>query len=249
MLSKEVKDLLIKRAIKYESVDFLEKDPSWFMHQVKGDYNKEVMAFIASSLSYGSREQFIKKIDLIFQYSKKDAYGWVKQGEFLKDIPDDKNKSFYRLTTCYDFNLMLKALREMLIKWESIGNFIKANSYDGLSAIKAITAYFSLYGVKTIIPKDTNSACKRICMFLRWMVRDSSPVDLGLWKDFIDKRTLIIPMDTHVVQEARNLGLITSKTVSLSSAIKLTNILKEVFPLDPLKVDFALFAFGVEKKS
>jgi uncharacterized protein (TIGR02757 family) len=83
-------------------------------------------------------------------------------------------------------------------------------------------------------------------MFLRWMVRDDSPVDLGLWKDIIDKRTLIIPMDTHVMQEANKLGLINSKTASMSSAMKLTAKLKEVFPDDPLKGDFALFGVGVD---
>ena len=83
-------------------------------------------------------------------------------------------------------------------------------------------------------------------MFLRWMVRDDSPVDLGLWKDIIDKRTLIIPMDTHVMQEANRLGLISCKTASMSSAIKLTNKLREIFPDDPLKGDFALFGVGVD---
>lgn len=82
-------------------------------------------------------------------------------------------------------------------------------------------------------------------MFLRWMVRDGSPVDIGLWSDIIDKRTLIMPMDTHVLQEATRLGLMTSKAASMSSAIKLTERLREVFPEDPLKGDFALFGVGV----
>lgn len=82
-------------------------------------------------------------------------------------------------------------------------------------------------------------------MFLRWMVRDSSPVDLGIWNKLIDKRTLIIPLDTHVLQEAHKLKLINSKTASMSVAIKLTEKLKEIFPEDPLKGDFALFGYGV----
>ena len=84
-------------------------------------------------------------------------------------------------------------------------------------------------------------------MFLRWMVRDNSPVDLGLWSEFIDKRTLIMPMDTHVVQEAIALGLLNSKSNSMSNAIKLTDKLTEIFPEDPLKGDFALFGYGVNK--
>lgn len=79
------------------------------------------------------------------------------------------------------------------------------------------------------------------------MVRDKSPVDLGLWSEFIDKRTLIMPMDTHVVQEAIALGLLNSKSNSMSNAVKLTNKLSEIFPDDPLKGDFALFGYGVNK--
>ena len=84
-------------------------------------------------------------------------------------------------------------------------------------------------------------------MFLRWMVRSGSPVDLGLWSDFIDRRTLIIPMDTHVVQEANALGLLNGKCASMSAARRLTARLAQVFPDDPMKGDFALFGYGVNK--
>ena len=82
-------------------------------------------------------------------------------------------------------------------------------------------------------------------MFLRWMVRDGSPVDLGLWADRIDKKSLIMPLDTHVLTEASRLGLITSRCTSMSAARRLTAALAEVFPDDPLKGDFALFGYGV----
>jgi uncharacterized protein (TIGR02757 family) len=84
-------------------------------------------------------------------------------------------------------------------------------------------------------------------MFMRWMVRDGSPVDLGLWSEFIDKRSLFIPLDTHVMQEARHLGLIAGKTASWKTVMNLTEALKEVFPDDPAKGDFALFGYGVDK--
>ena len=81
-------------------------------------------------------------------------------------------------------------------------------------------------------------------MFLRWMVRDGSPVDLGLWT-FIDKRTLIMPLDTHVLQEAARLKLISGKTASMRTAAQLTETLRQAFPDDPLKGDFALFGDGI----
>ena len=78
------------------------------------------------------------------------------------------------------------------------------------------------------------------------MVRTASPVDLGLWSDIIDRRTLIMPMDTHVVQEAMRLGLLTSRSTSMTNAIRLSERLAQYFPDDPLKGDFALFGLGVD---
>ena len=83
---------------------------------------------------------------------------------------------------------------------------------------------------------------------MRWMVRDGSPVDLGLWSDIIDRRSLIMPMDTHVVQQSMRLGLLSSSSASMSSALRLTSAMSQVFPDDPLKGDFALFGYGVNNK-
>lgn len=85
-------------------------------------------------------------------------------------------------------------------------------------------------------------------MFLRWMVRDGSPVDLGLWSDFMDRRTLIMPLDTHVVQESLRMGLLKSRTASMGTARRLTDAMLEIFPDDPLKGDFALFGLGVDEE-
>lgn len=242
---ENVENLLRKYAVQYETADFLPADPSWFMHQVEGERNREVTAFIASCLSYGSRKQFMPKIQSIIDMADGDVYGWIVGGKFVHDIPDDDTSCFYRLYTKHTMYTLFAALRQMLGEYGSIGGYVKSNATDGFSAVKAITDYFASKGIETIIPKNTTSACKRVCMFLRWMVRDSSPVDLGLWSGFIDKRTLIIPMDTHVLQEACRLGLLESKTASMAAARKLTSRLAEIFPDDPLKGDFALFGYGV----
>lgn len=112
-------------------------------------------------------------------------------------------------------------------------------------AIEAICDYFNRKGVIGIVPKNTTSCCKRVCMFLRWMVRTDSPIDLGLWASFIDKKTLIIPLDTHVAQQAIRLKLTYSRTATMKTAQDITTQLLKVFPDDPLKADFALFGFGI----
>ena len=111
----------------------------------------------------------------------------------------------------------------------------------------AICRHFAAYGASKVVPKNTASACKRVCMFLRWMVRGGSPVDLGLWADIIDRRTLVMPLDTHVVQEARRMGLLTGGTASMAAARRLTDAMLRIFPDDPLRGDFALFGLGVDE--
>jgi uncharacterized protein (TIGR02757 family) len=142
----------------------------------------------------------------------------------------------------------LHAYQQLLQEHGTLGNLLRHQAHDGLSAVGSICRYFSQHGISVVVPKDTQSACKRVCMFLRWMVRSNSPVDLGLWSDFIDRRTLIIPMDTHVLQQSVNLGLLSSKTATMSTARRLTEALAEIFPDDPLKGDFALFGHGVNSK-
>lgn len=241
-----VKDTLIQLAEIYENPGFLVNDPSWFMHQVQGLLNQETMAFIASSLSYGNRKMFFPKIERVRQASNGEVYQWVRNGSFLNDIPAD-DECFYRLYTNRTFRNYLIVLQQLLLKYKSIGQYVADNSKDGFGAVKSIVDYFSRNGVSGIIPKNTTSSCKRICMFLRWMVRDGSPVDLGIWSSFIDKRTLIMPLDVHVVEEARCMGFFPGRSVSMNAAQKLTLKMKEVFPDDPLKGDFALFGYGVNK--
>ena len=238
--------LLQELASKYETKEFLKDDPSWFMHQVNGASNQELLAFIASSLSYGKRELFFPRIQNIMNLAEDDVFNWVKRGYFRRDIPNNEN-CYYRLYTNHTILSFLEAIKKLIDEYGTLGDFVYQESSDGYSAILAITKYFSNYGIKTIIPKDASSACKRICMFLRWMVRDNSPVDLGLW-NFIDKSTLIIPLDTHVLQEACDLGLLQNKTATMSVARKLTAKLSDIFPEDPTKGDFALFGYGINKK-
>ena len=239
------RDRLIALAEKYETPSFLEGDPSCFMHQVHGSLNQELMAFIASSFSYGSRKQFLPKIALFLQWSEGDVVTWITSGKYRDDIPDDRC-CFYRLQCNHDVLLFLSALKDLYEKGGGIRSLFPKRMISGYEALKYITDYFRDKGTNGIIPINTSSPCKRLCMFLRWMVRDSSCVDMGLWSNIIDKRTLIIPLDTHVLQESYNMGLIQTKTVSMKTAITLTETLRTIFPNDPLKGDFALFGLGVD---
>lgn len=229
---------------RYETSEFISADPCFSVHAVDGTKNKETIGFIASSISYGQRKQFLPLIKRIIDISGGETYEWVRSGAFLGDI-DDSPRCFYRLYTCHDMVALLSRLRQMISDNGGIGEYVCGNAHTGIDAVKLLTSYFSATEASKIIPKDTTSACKRLCMYLRWMVRDGSPVDIGLWSDAIDKRTLIMPMDTHVMTQACRLGLLSAKTGSMKTAQRLTAAMLDVFPNDPLRGDFALFGYGV----
>ena len=253
--AKSLQNRLLTLANKYETSSFLNGDPSWFMHQVIGKRNQETIAFIASCLSYGSRQVFLPRIQYLLDCSRSEPYEWIRIGRYTLDIPND-NQCFYRLYTNTMMHGLFHALQTMYEEYGDMENYIRCYAKlnkekpqtDAIIAIEAICDYFLKHEAIGIVPKSTTSSCKRVCMFLRWMVRTDSPVDLGIWSDLIDQRSLIIPLDTHVIQQSLQLGLITSKTASMSVARKLTDKLLKIFPNDPLKADFALFGYGVNQK-
>lgn len=248
-VDKAIAEMLRGYADKYETRDFIVGDPSWYMHQVEGNLNRESMAFLASVFSFGSREQFMPKIASLLEWSRGDIDNWLRSGEFRQRFLPDDTHCFYRLYTYGNTARFLEAYSRLLNSHGSLGEYVHANASAGIEAVASICKYFGDCGAGAIVPKDTTSSCKRVCMFMRWMVRDNSPVDLGLWSSFIDKRTLIMPMDTHVVTQSVRLGLLTSRTASMSAARRLTMAMSTVFPDDPLKGDFALFGYGVNNKN
>ena len=217
------------------------------MHQVKGAKNQEVMGFFASCLSYGSRKQFLPKIEWLRTQSEGEPYRWVAEGAFEDALPTDDKACFYRLHTVGDIRKLLHAQRKMLNEYGTMGIFVERNATDALSAISALCRYFAQEGASGIIPHDTTSACKRMCMFLRWMVRDGSPVDLGLWSSFIDKANLYVPLDIHVLQTANQLEIARVKSAGWKAVVDLTQQLGEAFPSDPARGDFALYGYDIDR--
>lgn len=243
-MDADVKKRLIACADLYETDRFMQGDPSWFMHQVEGTVNRETTAFVASCLSYGSRKLFMPKIQQLLDMAEGDLYQWICSRKYRIDIPDSPT-TFYRLQTHHHMRQLFDALHTLFLSHRSLGNYLQSQAVStATEALEALVHHFSAWDVGHLVPHTTGSSCKRVCMFLRWMVRDGSSVDLGLWT-FIDKRTLLMPLDTHVLQEAARLKLISGKTASMRTAAQLTETLRQVFPDDPLKGDFALFGDGI----
>ena len=244
-LGAELRRTLAEYAERYETAAFLDGDPSWFMHQVEGDANREATAFVASALSFGSRSQFMPKIHSLLDAADGDIDSWVRSGRFSRSIRRGSCDCFYRFHTHGAMHDFLEEYRRVLDEFGTLGALVRGEALgDGLRAVKSICGRFA-QGGGGVVPKDATSACKRVCMFLRWMVRGGSPVDLGLWEGFIDRRTLVVPLDVHVARESVLLGLVPCAGSTMSSARRVTAALAEAFPDDPLKGDFALFGLGV----
>ncbi|MCR4822228.1 MAG: TIGR02757 family protein [Treponema sp.] len=240
---------LIGLAQKYESADFLLKDPSQFMHRYSKVAEAEAVAFIAANLAFGRRDQILSHVELILSQCKSSPLDWILSKKYLDFFPENKI-SFYRMYTNADMRLFFEGLRKILESSESIGDFFKKKwekeslkeGRDKIYLHQVISSAFS--PDCALLPHSKSSAAKKVNMLLRWMVRDNSPVDLGLWKWF-DKKNLLMPLDTHVMQQSVELGLIQSKSANLKTALELTKKVAGIFPDDPVKADFALFGLGV----
>ena len=253
-MTEELKQKLRVLAQKYEVTSFTEKDPSQFLAHYSDTKNTEVAAFIASLLAFGNRKQFIPKISYILAPADEtsgDIASWLKtrafRNTFISPCGDSSDK-FYRFYSYHDMTDLFESLCAVLEE-STLGE--KVHSEWQKTGEHPAQILGSLFKNCVIVPKGKNSANKRLHMFLRWMVRTDSPVDLGLWTWF-DQKDLIIPLDTHVLQQSVELGLLSSEKkghlppASLKTALKITQALKEVWPADPCKGDFALFGLGVD---
>ena len=204
-------------------------------------YNNEYIALIAALFAYGNVKAIMKFLNSLD----------------LKNLKS--NESYYRFQTKEDVKEFLKTIENMKKDYSLNELFLKGykkeeNIIDGLreiiKTIYKINPYTSKgyeFLIGKIPPHKTKgvSPYKRWNMFLRWMVRDTSP-DLGLWKN-VKKSDLIIPLDTHTHKVSLNLGLLKRKTYDLQAAVELTEKLKEFDKKDPLKYDFALYRIGQYK--
>ena len=247
-----MKKLLTSLADKYEIASFCDEDPSQFLCWYKKDTtNIELASFIAAMLAFGNRSQFIPKIRQILQTADSSSGSisdWLKTHANKKDFPTG-TKKFYRFYSYDDMQIFFDELAAILISSKSLGQYFKTR-WEQASTKQPAPHLADIIGQSfpksRIVPKGKSSANKRLHMFLRWMVRQNSPVDLGLWS-WYPASELLIPLDVHVMQEASRLGLIpVNAAASRKTAVALTEKMAQIFPGDPCRADYALFGLGVD---
>lgn len=253
-MSDYILNLLNEKYEQFNQPNFIANDPVSIPHQFTLKQDIEIMGFIAATLAWGQRKTIINKCNELVQLMDGAPYDFIKnhQDTDLKRFLSFKHRTFNNTDTLYfieffkDFYAKHKSLEEAFTKGLTTES---VNTKTALENFQQI--FFSLedYPVRTrkhIATPARNSSCKRINMFLRWMVRkDDKGVDFGIWQN-ISPAQLVCPCDVHVERVGRKLGLISRPKTDWQMAVELTQNLKQLDPTDPVKYDFALFGLGVE---
>ncbi len=240
----EIKIFLDEIYEKYGRKEFIEKDPIKYVHIFKEPEDMEIVGFIASTLSLGRIDQIFRAMDkLLLIIGEKPKEFFMEEKDFKGTL---KNFS-YRFFRGNDMENFFERIGWIVKNYGRIKNlFLKHWNKDKNMKI-AIHNFVSEIGVKNsfLLPDPMKgSPCKRLNMFIRWMVRKDD-VDTGFWSE-IEKSNLIIPLDTHISRIGRILGLTNRKSNDWKTAEEITNSLKEFDPEDPLKYDFPLCRAGIE---
>lgn len=255
-MKDKLKLMLDECVLKYNHSSFLKDDPIGIPHQFSKKQDIEIVSFWTAMLAWGQRKTIINKSRELFERMDNAPYDFIKnhEEEDRAAFLDFKHRTFQATDTLY----FLEFLQWYYRQYDSLeAAFVQNLHPDDLHVGNALagfkTLFFSLPDApkrtrKHIASPVTKSTCKRLNMFLRWMVRDASTgVDFGIWHN-IKTAQLLIPLDVHVDRVARRFGLIERKQTDWLTVLELTEKLRIFDPEDPVKYDFALFGLGVLEK-
>lgn len=251
-----LQEFLDAKVIRYNQPAFIESDPVSIPHIFTQPQDREIIGFFAATLAWGQRKTIINKCKELIRLMDGAPYDFIcnHQEEDLKRFLNFKHRTFNATDTLY----FIAFFRQYFQQHNSLENaFARFLQPSDLTVGPALMGFRNLFFSLEYAPSRTrkhvatpaaNSACKRLNMFLRWMVRkDNKGVDFGIWSR-ISPAQLVCPCDVHVDRVARKLGLITRKQTDWLTALELTENLRKLDPIDPVKYDFALFGLGVEEK-
>ncbi|RVU03083.1 TIGR02757 family protein [Mucilaginibacter limnophilus] len=253
-MTDNLKAFLDAKVAQYNQPNFIANDPVCIPHMFSKKQDIEIMGFWAATLAWGQRVTIIKKCKELIGLMDGAPYDFIinhKEPD-LKKLLSFKHRTFNDVDTLY----FIHFFRQHYEKFESLEDaFIPSGGdYSPFRGLGGFRSYFmSLPDFpqrtkKHVSSPSQNSTCKRLNMFLRWMVRkDNNGVDFGIWNK-IKPADLIMPCDLHVDRVARKLTLIQRKQTDWQTAVELTDNLRQFDPADPVKYDFALFGLGIEEK-
>ena len=247
-----IKNLLDDAVERLNNKAFIGNDPISVPHQFTKKQDIEIAGFFAATFAWGNRTTIINKSNELMQLMDLAPFDFIlhhKESD-LKQL----NNFVHRTFNSSDLLYFIAALNRMYKENKSLEQvFIKHSAHQQFTMEQALKDFYVEFFNDEFAPNrtrkhvatpDRKSACKRLCMYLRWMVRDDKKVDFGIWRN-IKPKDLVCPLDVHVGNMARQLQLIDRTTNDWQTAIELTEVLKQLDKNDPVKYDFALFGMGV----
>jgi len=252
---KNLKKLLDDKVRLFNQPTFIEYDPVVVPHRFAKKQDIEIAAFFTAVLAWGNRTTIINSTNKLMHWMDEVPH------DFILHHNDKDLKRFlhfaHRTFNATDLLYFIEFLKHHYKNHASLENaFVSEKNYNHATVKEALlhfhAYFFSLEHPqrtrKHIATPEKNSACKRINMFLRWMVRkDKNGVDFGLWET-IKPHQLICPLDVHVASVANRLGLIENEKSDWKNAALLTQKLKKYNPEDPVVYDYALFGIGMAER-
>ena len=235
-------------------------DPVWMVHRYKSTADREVVACIASALAFGRVQSVLNSIEGMLAVMGSSPAAFVRGFEPARDRDRFKHL-VHRWTNGADFAALVWILRQMIDRRGSIENFfVEGLAGDAVDVGDALQSFSTralaldvaeVYGRKRPKPgvayffsrPSSGGACKRLNLFLRWMVREDR-VDLGAWKK-VRPGQLIVPLDTHVIRVGQCLRLTRLKSPGWRMAADITASLRAIDPVDPIKFDFSICHLGM----
>lgn len=254
-IPEDIALLLQTEAERINSPQFIAADPVQFPRRFSEIRDIEISALIAAIMAWGNRTMICRDIERLLDSMDNQPAAFVME-EAYELIPDERN--LHRTLFGRHLKYLLRGLNRIYNLYPSLDAFANAHSVGAAEApawklAECLQKECCRVNGDTYCPQclPTNlktTALKRINMALRWLVRDDGIVDMGVWKS-IPKSKLFIPLDVHVGNTSRSLGLLTRKSADRKAVELLTEKLKTLNPDDPAIFDFALFGIGIEQKN
>jgi uncharacterized protein (TIGR02757 family) len=255
-VNQKLAAFLNSKTAEYNQPFFILKDPVCIPHLFSKKEDIEIAGFFAAIFAWGNRTTIINKSKELMQLMDNAPHDFCLHAgkDDLKKLLSFKHRTFNPTDLFY----FVDFFRQHYTQHKSLETaFTRSMKKDDDNIENALNGFYEYFFSLEHVPKRTlkhiaspakKATCKRLCMYLRWMVRnDNCGVDLGIWKN-ISPAQLVVPVDVHVARVARQFDLITRKQNDWQTALELTASMKELDPRDPAKYDFALFALGVLEK-
>ncbi|MFI3247976.1 MAG: TIGR02757 family protein [Rikenellaceae bacterium] len=247
----EVAELLEELYLRFNTPEFIAEDPISIPHIYSSREDREIAGFMSATIAWGNRKAIVKSARRMMEYMDDAPAEFVMHAsaEELKRLESYVHRTFNGL----DFRDFVLSLRSICERYGGVGELFEKRFAESGSMADVFAFFRSEFFAaphqqrceKHLSSIAKGAACKRLCMYTRWMVRrDNQGVDFGLWSS-IPSSALYMPLDVHSGNVARELGLLTRKQNDWKAVDELTTKLREFDAADPVKYDFALFGAGI----